>query len=87
MYGRELDGVVTTFGTTSYAYNDVFLLYDRATKSVWYPLSEGAFDAVGGPMRGRQILYLDSPPVAKLRDWLAQHPDWLVLIGDALADG
>ena len=43
VYGREIDGELTTFGTTGYTYKNTFLLYDRATESMWYPLKKGEF--------------------------------------------
>lgn len=80
MYGREIDGTVTTFGTTGYTLDNVFLLYDRLSQSVWYPLGDGAFDAVGGPMLGKKIPYLLKPPVTSLGTWMQTHPDSLVLL-------
>ena len=73
---------MTTFGTTGYTHHDIFLLYDRVTRSVWYPLGHGAFDAIGGPMLGKKLAILSEPPVVTLRAWLAEHPDSLVLLGD-----
>ena len=82
MYGREWDGEVTTFGTTGYTYDDVFLLYDRATRTVWYPLEEGAFDGVGGPELGRKIKFIEKPPVMTLGAWRLRHPNTVVLLHD-----
>ncbi len=88
MYGREIDGVATTFGTTGYTYASVFVLYDRLTGSVWYPVNDGAFDAIGGPRLGEQIPFLGKPPMVSLREWRRAHPHTDVLLEDAsrLAD-
>ena len=83
MYGREIDDEVTTFGTTGYTFDGVFLLYDRLTESVWFPLRDGAFDAVGGPLLGRRIPYLEKPPITSLGAWRARHANTLVLLGDS----
>jgi hypothetical protein len=85
VYGREVDGQATTFGTTGYTYNNVFVLYDRTTESVWYPLSEGAIDAIGGRKRGDRIEVLDEPQVVTLEEWRRQHPDTKVLLGERAA--
>ena len=85
VYGRELNGTVTTFGTTGYTYNNTFVLYDRLTESVWYPMSGSGFDAIGGSARGRWIPFLAEPAVVSLSEWLAAHPETQVLLGDAEA--
>ncbi len=83
VYGREIDGQATTFGTTGYTYQSVFVLYDRATGSIWYPLGDGAFDAISGPRRGDKLPFLGKPPVVPLAEWRAKYPDTDVLLDDA----
>lgn len=80
VYGRKIDGKEVTFGTTGYTMNHVFVLYDRATDSVWYPLTDGTMDAVSGPNKGKQIPFLDKPVLMQLADWKKLHPDTLVLL-------
>jgi len=80
-----VDGSATTFGTTGYTFNNVFVLYDRATDTVWYPLDDGAFDAISGELKGSQLPFLDKPPIVSLGSWRLDHPDTLVLLGDAEA--
>lgn len=82
MYGREVNGKATTFGTTGYTFNDIFVLYDRQTESIWYPLNDGVFDAISGPGRGSQIPFIDKPPIASLSEWRREHPDTEVLLDD-----
>jgi hypothetical protein len=60
----------------------VFLLYDRMTGTVWYPLDDGSFDGVGGSRLGDRIPFVEKPPVMKLKEWRAIHPASLVLLGD-----
>ena len=55
VYGREVDGTVTTFGTTGYTYDRVFVLYDRLTRSVWYPLDDEAFVWLSGNNRRAKV--------------------------------
>jgi Protein of unknown function (DUF3179) len=86
VYGREIDGEVTTFGTTGYTFDNTFVLYDRKTESVWYPLKEGSFDAIGGSKSGSQIPFIASPPITTLAEWQSKHPDTLVLLEDAPAE-
>lgn len=80
-----MDGEVTTFGTSGYTYNNIFLLYDRKTSTVWYPVDDGAFDAIGGPQLGAQIPFIEKPPIVTLAEWCTQHPDTQVLLEDGPA--
>jgi len=81
VYGREIDGEVTTFGTTGYTYNDTFLLYDRKTQSMWYPHKPGEMNALSGPSAGSALPYLVEPKRMSLADWREKHPHSLVLVG------
>jgi len=87
VYGREVDGTVTTFGTTGYTYDRVFVLYDRLTSTVWYPLDDEAFVGIGGPRRDARIPILAQPEVVTLAEWLKLHPDSEVLLEDAPPEG
>ena len=78
-----MDGVVTTFGTTGYTHNNIFLLYDRHSDTVWYPLDDGAFDGIGGTLLGHKIPFITKPPITTLTQWRALHPETLVLLRDA----
>lgn len=79
VYGREIDGIEVTFGTTGYTMNNVFVLYDRATESVWYPSSDTALEAMSGAQKGRTIPFLDKPQPMTLGEWRARHPRTKVL--------
>jgi len=57
-------------------------LYDRLTTSLWYPLEDGSFEAIGGNLRGKRIEFIEKPPVMILGDWLRLHPDSQVLLDD-----
>ena len=78
-----MDGVVTTFGTTGYTYNNIFLLYDRHSDTVWYPLDDGAFDGIGGTFLGHKIPFIAKPPIMTLAEWRRLYPETLVLLRDA----
>ncbi len=83
VYGREIDGETVTFGTTGYTFNNVFVLYDRKTDAIWYPLDDGGLDAIGGNRHGDKIPFIEKPPVETLGEWLGKHPDSQVLLDDA----
>ena len=58
----------------------VFVLYDRATQSVWYPGEDQTLQAVGGLRKGTSIPFLDEPAPLTLAEWLEVHPDSEVLL-------
>ena len=80
MCTRDFDGEAVQFGTTGYTMDRVFVLYDRASESIWYPLGEQSFDAIAGERRGDSIPFLDKPAPQPLADWLAEHPDSQILL-------
>ncbi|MCH7547621.1 MAG: DUF3179 domain-containing protein [Planctomycetes bacterium] len=75
-----IDGEVLSFGTTGYTMNNTFVLYDRNTDSVWFPLTENSFDAVAGPIKGKKLPFLVEPEVMRLHAWAKLHPDTLVML-------
>lgn len=85
MYGREIEGEPVEFGTTGYTNNNVFVLYDRKTDSVWYPLTGGTLDAVSGPKKGEKIEFIAKPERMTLGEWKAKHPDTLVMLPPPLS--
>lgn len=70
-------------GTTGYTLNNVFVLYDRETGSVWYPLREGEFDAVAGPDKGKRMDFISEPPKMPLGEWVKKHPGTVVMLPGA----
>ena len=80
VYGRTIDGREVTFGTTGYTKDNVFVLYDRMTQSVWYPLSGRAMTAVAGPKKGMEIRFLDKPKPMALSKWRDLHPGTKILM-------
>ena len=59
--------------------DEVFVLYDRHSNSVWYPVGEN-LDAVGGARKGSSIPFLDEPAPVALADWMEHHPNSTVLL-------
>ena len=80
MCTRELDGRPVEFGTTGYTMEHVFVLYDRTSDSVWYPLDDRALTAVSGQRSGEEIPILEEPAPLPLGEWLAAHPDSRILL-------
>ncbi len=82
VHGREHDGEAFEFGVSGYVYRNTFILYDRPTKSLWYPLDDEKWTAISGPRRGDVIPFIEEPGVVTLGEWRKEHPRTTVLLGD-----
>ncbi len=69
------------FGVSGYVHKNTFLMFDRKTESLWYPLEGDEWTAISGPRRGEKIPFMEKPPVVSLGEWRAEHPGTLVLLG------
>lgn len=69
------------FGVSGYVHKNIFLIFDRRTESLWYPLDDSKWTAISGPRKGESIPFIEEPPVIKLGEWRAKHPKTTVLLG------
>jgi hypothetical protein len=74
----EVDGDVTTFGTSGKLYNSNLVMYDRATESYW-PQAWGK--AVMGPLTGTELERVPAQ-IVSWNDFRASFPEGLVLSRD-----
>ena len=81
VHGRKNQASVDEFGVSGYVYKDVFLIFDRRTESLWYPLDDTKWTAVSGPRKGETIPFIAKPLVVKLGEWRKKHPNTVVLLG------
>jgi hypothetical protein len=86
-YDRRVEGRPLTFGTTGYALGDSEdpnlgrpVLYDRKSKSLWLP-EEKALVCVNGPLKGTELPTALQPQHTTWGNWVASHPQTLVLVG------
>lgn len=85
VYGRENDGEVDRFGVSGYVHKNTFLMFDRKTTSLWYPLKGDTWTAVSGPRKGQTIPFISKPAPMKLGEWRELHPKTVVLLGSKAA--
>jgi len=83
VHSREHAGEPIEFGVSGYVYRNTYFIYDRPTESLWYALDEEGWTAVSGPRQGDVIPFIESRAPMPLGQWRAQHPDTVVLAGDA----
>ncbi len=87
VHGREIDGAIDEFGVSGYVHKNVFLIYDRKTESLWYPLDDEKWTAISGPRKGETIPFVEKA-VVTLGEWRKEHPTTVVLLGSkAQIDG
>lgn len=85
VHGREKEGKVDEFGVSGYVYNNVFLIFDRRTESLWYPLDDTKWTAIAGPRKGETLPFIAEPKVIPLGQWRKKHPNTKVLLGSKSA--
>ena len=83
MCTREIEGKPVEFGTAGYTMNDIFVLYDRTSDSLWYPTSDTQLEAVSGELRGAAIQIQEEPAPIELGAWLELHPNSTILLPTA----
>jgi hypothetical protein len=74
-YERTLDGKTFELGVAGILYNANFVMYDRATQSLW---SQFRGDALAGALAGKKLRRVPSRQET-LAGWLERHPDSKVL--------
>lgn len=82
MYGRTTEGRVDEFAPSGYVYKNTFVLYDKRTESLWYPLDDEKWTAISGPRQGETIPFMNKPEPRPLGEWERRHPETVVLLGD-----
>jgi len=82
VYGREIDGNVLTLSASGWLYDDLFVLYDYETETIWYPVNLGQAGfgcgcvlwGIAGQYAGRMV-----QPMPFLNTtwniWFGGHPD------------
>ena len=83
VHGRTKDGKIDEFGVSGYVYKNVFIIFDRRTESLWYPLDDMKWTAISGKRKGETIAITDEPGLVPLGEWRKKHPNTRVLLGSA----
>lgn len=86
VFDRRLGGSTREFGLSGLMLDSAHLLYDRAVdpaeaeaSSLWSPLR---LRAVAGADSGESLTLVPLVSIARWSDWLAEHPETTVAVGD-----
>ncbi len=75
MHSRELDGKTLTLAPSGWTYRQTFVLYDKETETLWYPVpGTKGLTGISGPHRDRVLPELPSRKT-RWRDWYRENPD------------
>ncbi len=74
VYSRKIDSRVLTLAASGWVYRDTFVLRDKETGSIWYPLEgTSGLTCIGGFYADRKLHELPSVRV-RWSDWIDSHP-------------
>jgi len=74
VYSRKIDGRIVTLAASGWVYRDTFVLRDKETGSIWYPLEgTSGLTCIGGFYADRKLYELVSER-ARWSDWFARYP-------------
>ena len=79
VYGREIDGETLSFEPSGALLDASLVMRDRETDSWWSIMTS---DAIGGPLGGTDLRELPVGEKTTWGDWIARHPETLVLSVD-----
>ena len=77
MYSREIDGRTLTIAPSGWTYKNTFVLYDKETKTLWYPYEKGLMGIQGKHFK-KWLPEVESQ-YTKWRKWKKSYPDTRVL--------
>jgi hypothetical protein len=77
VYSRQIDGQTLTLVPSGWTYNDTFVLYDKESKTLWYPYKKGLM-GIQGKYFKRWLPSVSSEDT-RWDDWVGKHPDSKIL--------
>ena len=76
MYGRDYDGKELNFEASGGLWHSSLVMQDKETDSYWSIMTG---EALSGPFKGTRMDELPSGRKVQWKEWVAEHPDTLVL--------
>jgi len=77
VYSRRIEGRTLTIAPSGWTYDDVFVLYDRETGTLWYPYHKGLM-GIQGPLYKRWLPEMPSSDT-QWKAWQRKHPESKIL--------
>jgi len=77
VYSREIDGQVLTLAPSGWTYKRTFVLYDKETRSLWYP-KRGGLMGIQGKHFNKKLPMMKSTDT-KFSKWIQKNPSTRVM--------
>jgi len=77
VYSRQIEGQTLTLAPSGWTYKYTFVLYDKETKTLWYPYRNGLM-GIQGKYFKRVLPKLESKDTT-WGNWQESHPKSLIL--------
>ena len=77
VYSRQIDGRTLTIIPSGWTYESTFVLYDRETQTLWYPVEKGLMGIQGTHFK--RWLPKVSSKDTRWQEWEKTYPDSKVL--------
>ncbi len=78
MYSRQINGKTLTLAPSGWTYNRTFVLYDKETKTLWYPYKKKGLMGIQGHYFKEWLPEIDSKDT-RWGKWVEHHPNSEVL--------
>ncbi len=77
VYSRRIDDRTLTLAPSGWTYKNTFVLYDKETGSLWYPLEKGLM-SIQGEYFKRWLPKIPSEDT-RWKMWIRKHPNSSIL--------
>lgn len=75
MYSRQINGRTLTLAASGWTYRRTFVLYDRETRTLWYPLpGTSGLTGIAGPLADEVLPELPSAR-KRWKEWQRENPE------------
>ena len=79
MYDRRVDGEALVFGNEGAYYDDALVFWDHETETLW---TQWTGTGLEGALKGVRLALIPTP-LLSWTEWREEHPESLVLAGEA----
>lgn len=79
VYSREIDGQILELGASGWTYDYTFVLYDKKSDTIWYPIGDELV-CIGGEFEGKKLAQIYKITQHSWKDWESENPSTKFLL-------